>query len=56
MSINDLRVLCTAVSFVTVAAQKRNNQDCDVEKINTLASLIEKFCLLNLPDAFEAKQ
>ena len=56
MRISDLRVLCTAISFATVAAQNNTNQGCDVEKINTLAGLFEKYCRLNLPEAFEAEQ
>jgi hypothetical protein len=53
MNLNELRVLCTAISFATITAQGKSRQDHNVERINALAGLIEEFCCLNLPEAFQ---
>ncbi|MDE1900960.1 MAG: hypothetical protein KGI37_04855 [Alphaproteobacteria bacterium] len=54
MTRDDLRIFCTALGFTAVVLKGEQTQD-QAERARTFARLIEEFCLLSLPDAFEPK-
>lgn len=51
MTRDDLRILCTALSFTAVVT-KESELEYQPKQIQALAEHIESFCLVAMPDAF----